>query len=744
MTETQAPNGYEKAESITFIVDEKGNVKVDGETVGAVTMVDAYSDHEVVISKKDIGGEELDGAKLTITQDGKVVKEWTTDTKAEPDGHTVELQPGDYTLTEVTAPDGYEKAESIDFKVGIDGKVTVKGDEVDKITMVDAYSDHKVVISKKDIGGDELDGAKLTITQDGKVIKEWTTDTKAEPDGHTVELQPGDYTLTEVTAPDGYEKAESIDFKVGIDGKVTVKGDKVDKITMVDDYADRTVALKKVDKDGNKVVGAKLVVLDEKGKEVDSFTAKADEDHEIALYPGEYTLREEEAPEGYFPAADVTFEVPVGSVDEVIEVTMIDEKQEEKSGEIQVTKFVSMVNDDFDVDLIATDAVFKVGLYTDKAGKHPFGKNNIKEIHLKDSSSSTAVYEDLPSGTYYVFELDEDGNPITTTDIQGEGQNKYSCNIDGDDPANTSVEIDLDNDETEGSISLQNIYYQLPEGYKQKADIEIQKNVIVNKEAVTVNDTFYAGIFTKNDDEEYELYKVTELVQNDTVTVEVPLGGENGDEDITYYVFETDENGNRVEETTFAYEISGEGEVTISAAEKAGTIEITNTRTENNNYRLVIEKITEDGEPLAGAEFELTSDNDDFTAQWQSEENGEIFALGPGTYMLEELQAPDGYIPGENVTFTIDEDGKITLTGEDAKLEGGMLKYINKEDSEEESEEEEVVKKDNGNKKNSSSSKTGDQTPTGFYLITLLGAVFASMFMGDRIILRRKGRHNAR
>ena len=156
---------------------------------------------QVEISKKDITNEkELPGAKLTVTdQEGSVVEEWTSTT--EP--HKLNLPAGTYTLTEVSAPEKYAKAESIQFEV-------TDSMEVQKVVMYDQPI--QVEISKLDITNDEeLPGAKLTVKdEEGNLIEEWVS--TSEP--HKLNLAAGKYTLTEVTAPDGYEVAESIEFEV--------------------------------------------------------------------------------------------------------------------------------------------------------------------------------------------------------------------------------------------------------------------------------------------------------------------------------------------------------------------------------------------------------------------------------------------------------------------------------------------------------------------------------------------------
>ena len=98
-------------------------------------------------------GKEVEGAKLTVTdENGEVVDEWVSG--KEP--HIIkELVVGQtYTMTEVLPAPGYVTAESIQFTVEDTA-------EVQKIEMKDDVT--KVEISKTDIAGKELPGAKLTI-----------------------------------------------------------------------------------------------------------------------------------------------------------------------------------------------------------------------------------------------------------------------------------------------------------------------------------------------------------------------------------------------------------------------------------------------------------------------------------------------------------------------------------------------------------------------------------------------------
>lgn len=188
----------------------------------------------VTISKQDITTKkELPGAKLTVTKDGVVIDEWVSTTEK----HIIkDLEDGNYTLTETTAPDGYLVAESIDFTV-VNGKVSV-----DEIIMYDAPEDTYIYISKQDATTKkELPGAELELTKDGVIIDSWTSTNEVHKIANP---EDGTYVLTEKIAPNGYLIAESITFEVK-DGKTSpnpiVMYDKAKKATDSDATPDKPI-----------------------------------------------------------------------------------------------------------------------------------------------------------------------------------------------------------------------------------------------------------------------------------------------------------------------------------------------------------------------------------------------------------------------------------------------------------------------------------------------------------------------
>ena len=207
------------------------------------------------------------------------------------------------------------------------------------------------------------------------------------------------------------------------------------------------------------------------------------------------------------------------------------------------------------------------------------------------SVSEAVTFDNLPSGTYYVLETDAQGNPIVMNETQTTADGgSYYCTL--EEGQNNQVTVDLTVSEEPGTVMLTNVYLEFSEDYYWDATIDITKRVLRNGEEATADDTFYAGVYQMLEDGSYELLTEVELQQNDTVTV-TGLGGPIG-ESMTYYVFETDGNGNRVsEDPAFRYAVSGEGSVTVTQDSTAGSITITNEYEEEEPTEEPSEKPTE-------------------------------------------------------------------------------------------------------------------------------------------------------
>lgn len=228
----------------------------------------------------------------------------------------------------------------------------------------------------------------------------------------------------------------------------------------------------------------------------------------------------------------------------------------------------------------ATNESFKIGLFLDKDGTIPYGNDYVKTVNIQNADSGTVSFDDVPNGTYYIFELDSNNKATTLNQAieVSEGRSFYYNVTDASEAENNSVAIDKTSN-PKATVYVNNNYYYLPDGFYLEGQINIKKRVVVDGQETKVNDTFYAGVFQKASDGTLTLVQNTELKQNDTVTVKIPFSQSNMPDSISYVVKETDKDGKVLNTDSFPYEISGEGTVTLEKSKQyKSSIELTNTK----------------------------------------------------------------------------------------------------------------------------------------------------------------------
>lgn len=314
-------------------------------------------------SKTDITGEsELEGAKLTVLDGDKVVDTWTSSDKT----HKIEgLVVGkEYTLREEIAPKGFVKATVIKFKVE-------NTKEVQKVKMIDKI----VELTKTDIGGEEVEGAKIQVLDGEEIIDEWTSGKEA----HKINgLEEGKtYILHEEVAPDGYVKATDVEFNVT-----------TDKETQHEKLVNKIVKVSKTDlTNGEELEGAELEITDEEGNIIEDWTSTKEPHIVNGLEEGKtYILTEKAAPYGYEMTESITFTVTTDKETQIIEMK-----------DMPILKNVKIIKVDAESKEVIKDK-FTFAIYEDQECT-----KLIKEVK-SDKEEGASIFEELRFGTYFIKE----------------------------------------------------------------------------------------------------------------------------------------------------------------------------------------------------------------------------------------------------------------------------------------------------------------------------------------------------
>ena len=208
LKETGAPDGYSVDTTMQKIV-------ISDETLHSITVKDTKL--SLTVSKKAVGGAvEVPGASFTITEkdDPTVVLDSWVSTDRAHIVTTEKMTTGKhYILSETKAPAGYTYTNDIEFTFAADGSlrlITTAEKNGQTITVRDTPL--MLRISKQDsVTNKNLAGALLGIyDENDALVTSFTTNTSVYqlPAGILEAPKTGykEYTLKEISAPDGYER----------------------------------------------------------------------------------------------------------------------------------------------------------------------------------------------------------------------------------------------------------------------------------------------------------------------------------------------------------------------------------------------------------------------------------------------------------------------------------------------------------------------------------------------------------
>ncbi len=279
-----------------------------GESI-TVTFENRTQLFRAAFAKEALPGEFLDGAVLQIWSGSSLIYEWTSSSDAM---EVLELAAGSYRLVEKTSPEGYKKADDIEFEISNEGEILIGGAGADFVTMTDKPL--SVEIRKLNQDGETVTGASIAVYRGEDVSPEGeisdsavpvhTFISKESPEKLTGRLAAGrEYVLVELASPAGYGISEPVRF--------TVSGnDDTTKVSMTDPRA-FYVPFGKYDEAGSFLAGASLQILKAGSRDVVREWTSADRESSFGLAAGDYIFHEAATPDDslYMLAEDIAFSV---------------------------------------------------------------------------------------------------------------------------------------------------------------------------------------------------------------------------------------------------------------------------------------------------------------------------------------------------------------------------------------------------------------------------------------------------
>ncbi|APT24493.1 choice-of-anchor A family protein [Bacillus anthracis] len=325
LKEVEAPKGYELSSS-SVSVDVEANKVVTVDVVNKKIPEKVTGQFEVVKVDANDKTKLLSGAEFEVYKDGKKVAELKTGESGKVMSPKLPL--GEYTVKETKAPAGYKLSDK-------EWKVTIQNEK--EVVKVEAENE-KILGSLQIIKMDDKDqtkrlaGAEFTLKDvKGNVVKEGITTDKSgtvKVDG----LVPGEYTLEETKAPEGY-KALEVTIEVNVVANEVVKQDVLNE--KVKEEITGQLEITKVDaNDINKKLAGAVFEIWKDGTKIDTLTS--DENGKAIskeLDPGDYILKEVQAPEGY-ELSDKEIEFTISNQKfEVVKLQITNKKETSKGPE---------------------------------------------------------------------------------------------------------------------------------------------------------------------------------------------------------------------------------------------------------------------------------------------------------------------------------------------------------------------------------------------------------------------------
>ncbi|BDU86857.1 SpaA isopeptide-forming pilin-related protein [Clostridium perfringens] len=515
-------------------------------------------------------------------------------------------------------------AETGDLKVSVKAKVDIpamlgymtpeQGIQDMAVSSLDTHSMDKdnikvswtglnggIELIKKGDNGQLLTGAKFILKdKNGAKVAEATS-----KDGRAVfnDIKAGDYTIEEIEAPEGYLIANAVN--------VTVKPNKATQAEIIDNKIRGKVAVKKVDKETNKILQGAEFEITQNGKHIETITTNEKGIAMSGLLPfGDYVVKEIKAPNKYVLNGQ-EHPVTISENGKTIEITHTNKIIK---GKVAVKKTDSEL-----ADLNLEGAEFTIydgdkavqTITTDKNGYAESGLLNYGKYTMKETKA--------PNGYLVndkVWNIDITENEKTYTYDISDNVIKGKLQI---------VKVDSENEEkpvanAEFDVVVKNVF-----GVKEGTVVD---HVVTDKDGFAYTKDLRFG--------EYEFKEV-----------KTPQGYWKSDK---VYNFNITENGKTY--VKYVKNSPIQAKVRVVKTDSTNNKPIAGVKFQIRN--MDTDKLVEFKNFIGIIPMKTTT--------LETNKNGELVTpqvLSYGNYQLEEVEAPEGYNTIKPISFKIDENANL-------------------------------------------------------------------------------------
>lgn len=660
-------------------------VPVEKDVSVTITWEELKTYGQIRLTKVDQDDQPVAGAKFRlVNSDTNEVMAESVETGDSGVLTFYRLPEGNYTLTEIEAPYGYQVVEATK-------NIKVKSGEMSEVKMTNDRITGKIIVTKVDDTSKPLANVTFEIYDyQGTPIQKITTDANGKASAN---VGYGTYYFKEISCPEGYIMSDTVyEFKVDQENRTFYK-------TVTNESYKGSIIINKKDDAGQPIQGVKFDILNDKGEVVISLTTNKDGKCGAGgLQMGTYYYQETYAPAEY-KMDNEKHEFKLTQNNEVIEKTVVNDR-------MPVALKIKKVNDD---DRAIPGVKFNV-LDANK---------NVIETLITDANGE-AVSKELTPGTYYYkevevptpyvidsteyeFQIVAGGNVVAVKVVNhvGTGKlkiNKYDNNqnvlsgvkfniLDANNNVVDTIVTDANGVAVSKDLPLGTYYYQETEAPKHVivdsnkhefvlADNGqiVEKNVInQTKEYGSLNITKYDSKGNKLSGVKFNILDENKNVVETIVTNEdgyaessqLPLG--------TYYYQETE-----APETVIMDSEAHEFKLTFNGNIVSKTI-VNKVR----EGKLHIIKKDESENPVAGVKFEILNMDMKVVTTMTTDENGDAISgdIEKGTYYYREVEAPKGLVVDSSLhQFTIEQDGQNVIETMINYYAKGKLRILKLED----------------------------------------------------------------